>query len=159
MKKLLLLLAALVAITASAQGALGRIPEKVDYRDARIIDVGTMCADVLQWVDQNPETNTVDTVYTVNHYVLWRSDGDIVVPFANFQRALSAIGQESSSSWIKQHISELGHDHVPAGTYFFKSDDNWELLGNLSLRVFIAKKKLCDLPWNGQTPSSMSTTW
>lgn len=105
-------------------------------------------------------SNDITTGWVPQHSILlFHSNSDTVVPFANFERAVSSIGQETSSSWIKQHVSELGHDHVPAGTDFFKSDDNWELIGTLSLRVFIAKKKLCDLHWNGQTPSSMSTTW
>lgn len=78
MKKILLFLAAIVASAAAwAQGVLGPIPEKVDYRDARIIDVSVKCVDVLQWTVPDPETQKVDTVFTANHYILWQSDGDL----------------------------------------------------------------------------------
>ena len=105
-------------------------------------------------------SNDITTGWSPSHSImLFHSTDDTVVPKTNFDKAVYAIGQESSSDWIKQHISQLGHDHVDSGSDFFKGDDDWEILSNYTIRLFTAKKKICDLPWNGQTTSSMPTTW
>lgn len=105
-------------------------------------------------------SNDITTGWVPQHSImLFHSTDDTVVPYDNLKKALSGIALESDSRWIKQHVSSLGHDHVDSGTDFFKSDDNWELLGKLDLRIFTAKHKLCELPWNGQTISSMSNNW
>ena len=91
--------------------------------------------------------------------MLFHSTDDTVVPYENFTRVSTGLSNEGASGWVKTHTSRLGHDHVDSGTDFFKSDDNWELAGELSLRVFIAKDKLTKLHWRGQTTSSMSAYW
>lgn len=48
-KSLLFLMGLLAAMSAWAQGALGPIPEKVDYRDAKILDVG------VKWLERVTE--------------------------------------------------------------------------------------------------------
>lgn len=57
------------------------------------------------------------------------------------------------------HSSKLGHDHVPAETDFFQSDDKMDIAKSLTIRTFVAKKKLCDLPWNGQTLNNIPKSW
>ncbi len=105
-------------------------------------------------------SNDITTGWIPQHTImLFHSNSDTVVPYDNLTKAENSINAEAGSGWISIHKSTLGHDHVDSGTDFFKADDNWELLGKLDLRIFTAKHKLCDLPWNGQTTSSMSNNW
>lgn len=105
-------------------------------------------------------SNDITTGWIPQHTImLFHSNSDTVVPYDNMTKAVGSINAEAGSGWVSTHTSSLGHDHVDSGTDFFKSDDNWELAGKLDLRIFIAKHKLCDLPWNGQTTSSMSNNW
>ena len=100
-------------------------------------------------------SNDMTYGWTPQHAILmFHSTSDTVVPYDNAKKAKNAFGD-----WAVLHTSTLGHDHVPAGTDFFQSDDNMDLVKKLSIRTFIAKKKLCDLPWNGQTTDNIPKSW
>ncbi|MBR1544300.1 MAG: hypothetical protein IJ626_05350 [Muribaculaceae bacterium] len=100
-------------------------------------------------------SNDMTQGWTPQHAILlFHSNSDNVVPYVNSQRATANLGR-----WAVLHTSTLGHDHIDAGTDFFKSDDNWDLLKNLSIRAYIAKKKLCDMNWNGQTTGNIPSSW
>lgn len=58
----------------------------MDYRDARITNVGVVAADIYQWAVEDSVTHEVDTVITAEPYILWESDGDLEVQ-ANARRA------------------------------------------------------------------------
>ena len=60
-----------------AQGNFGNIPKKVDYRDARITDVGAVALDIMAWECEDSITHVKDTLLTTERYVLWESKGDI----------------------------------------------------------------------------------
>lgn len=105
-------------------------------------------------------SNDITTGWVPQHTImLFHSNSDTVVPYDNLTKAVGSINNEAGSGWVSTHTSSLGHDHVDSGTDFFKSDSNWQLLGKLNLRIFTAKYKLCELPWKGQTTSSMSDNW
>ena len=114
-------------------------------------------------------SNDITTGWVPNHKImLFHSTSDTVVPFDNLEKAVNSINQEAGSNsgypswgyhWISTHVSTLGHDHVDSGVDFFKSDDNWDLMGNLNLRIFIAKDKLCSLDWQSQFIYDMPDTW
>lgn len=53
------------------------IPEKVDYRDARVTDVGRRAVSLQLWAEEDPETHVVDTVLKTEDYVIWQSAGNI----------------------------------------------------------------------------------
>ena len=72
----------------------------------------------------------------------------------NAQRAKAKLG-----NWAVLHTSRLGHDHVDAGTDFFKADKTFDVVKNFSIRAYIAKKKLCDMHWNGQTTGNITSSW
>ena len=100
-------------------------------------------------------SNDLTKGWNPSHAILmFHSTDDTVVPYVNATKAKNSLGQ-----WNVLHTSTLGHDHSDSGQDFFKSDDNWELAKKLNLRLFIAKKKLCDLPWSGQTTSNIPQSW
>ena len=100
-------------------------------------------------------SNDMTKGWTPAHAILlFHSTDDTVVPYVNATKAKNSLG-----NWAVLHPSSLGHDHVASGTDFFKSDNNWQLVKKLDLRLFIAKKKVCDLPWSGQTTSSIPQSW
>lgn len=100
-------------------------------------------------------SNDMTEGWTPQHAILlFHSNSDNVVPYANAERAKAKFGK-----WAVLHTSTLGHDHVEAGTDFFQSDNYFELAMNLDIRTYIAKHKLCDLPWNGQTTDNIPTSW
>ncbi|MBR5101890.1 MAG: hypothetical protein IK092_02055, partial [Muribaculaceae bacterium] len=100
-------------------------------------------------------SNDMTEGWTPKHaLLLFHSNSDNVVPYVNAQRAKANL-----KSWAVLHTSQLGHDHVDAGTDFFKADETIDVAKNFSIRAYIAKKKLCDLSWNGQTTSNIPTSW
>lgn len=100
-------------------------------------------------------SNDLTEGWSPQHAILmFHSNSDNVVPYNNAERASANLGK-----WVVLHTSKLGHDHVPAGTDFFQSDDKLDIVKELSIRTFIAKKKICDLPWNGQTTGSIPSSW
>lgn len=100
-------------------------------------------------------SNDMTVGWTPKHaLLLFHSTTDNVVPYVNSQRAKANLG-----SWAVLHSSTLGHDHVDAGVDFFKADKTSDVLKNISIRPYLAKKKLCDLPWNGQTTSNIPSSW
>ncbi len=100
-------------------------------------------------------SNDMTEGWTPQHAILlFHSKSDNVVPYANAQRAKAKFGR-----WAVLHTSNLGHDHVDAGTDFFKADKTTDVIKEISIRAYIAKKKLCDLNWNGQTTSNIPSSW
>ena len=100
-------------------------------------------------------SNDMTEGWTPQHAILlFHSTSDNVVPYVNAQRAKANLG-----AWAVLHTSTLGHDHVDAGTDFFKADATSDVLKEISIRAYIAKKKLCDLHWNGQTTSNIPSSW
>ena len=100
-------------------------------------------------------SNDMTEGWTPQHAILlFHSDVDNVVPYDNAERAKAKYG-----GWAVLHKSSLGHDHVPAGSDFFKADGNIDLMNKLDLRVYTAKHKLCKLQWNGQTTSNIPSAW
>lgn len=100
-------------------------------------------------------SNDMTVGWTPKHaLLLFHSTSDNVVPYVNSQRAKANLG-----SWAVLHSSTLGHDHVDAGTDFFKADKTTDVVKNFSIRAYIAKKKLCDMHWNGQTTSNIPSSW
>ena len=100
-------------------------------------------------------SNDMTYGWTPQHAILlFHSTSDTVVPYDNAEKAKNSFG-----GWAVLHSSKLGHDHVPAGTDFFQSDDKMDIAKSLTIRTFVAKKKLCDLPWNGQTLNNIPKSW
>ena len=100
-------------------------------------------------------SNDMTMGWTPQHAILmFHSTSDNVVPYVNADRAKANLG-----SWVVLHRSTLGHDHVDAGTDFFKADKTTDVLKEISIRAYLAKKKLCELDWNGQTTSNIPTSW
>ncbi len=100
-------------------------------------------------------SNDMTEGWTPQHaLLLFHSTSDNVVPYVNAQRAKAKLG-----SWAVLHSSELGHDHLDAGTDFFKADKTSDVVKNFSIRAYIAKKKLCDMHWNGQTTGNIPSSW
>jgi hypothetical protein len=66
MKKILItMVLAVVAVqTTWAQTGLSSIPKKVNWRDARITDIGVMASDVKVWKMENEQTHQTDTMVT-----------------------------------------------------------------------------------------------
>ena len=100
-------------------------------------------------------SNDMTEGWTPQHAILlFHSNSDNVVPYANAERAKAKFGD-----WAVLHTSKLGHDHVDSGTDFFQSDSYFDLAMSLDLRTFMAKHRLCNLPWNGQTTNNIPTSW
>ena len=100
-------------------------------------------------------SNDMTEGWTPQHAVLlFHSTSDNVVPYVNAQRAKANLG-----GWAVLHTSKLGHDHVDAGVDFFKADKTTDVVRDFSIRPYIAKKTLCELPWSGQTTSNIPQSW
>lgn len=78
-KRLLLIIVSSLTLPTSAwsQSAISDIPKKVDSKDAHIRDIGMVVSNILQWAVEDSVTHKVDTVYSVEPYILWQSNGDI----------------------------------------------------------------------------------
>lgn len=100
-------------------------------------------------------SNDITQGWTPQHAILmFHSNSDNVVPYVNAQRASANLGR-----WAVLHTSRLGHDHVDAGVDFFKADKTTDVLSEISIRPYIAKKKLCDMHWQGQTTGNIPSSW
>lgn len=100
-------------------------------------------------------SNDMTVGWTPQHAILmFHSTSDNVVPYVNAERAKANLGQ-----WVVLHKSTLGHDHVDAGIDFFKADKTTDVVKEFSIRPYLAKKKLCELNWNGQTTNNIPTSW
>lgn len=80
MNKRFLLLFALVLLSSIevwSQTGLGNVPKSVDWRDARITNVGVVASDVMIWQMEDNRSLKSDTVVTSETYILWQSNGDL----------------------------------------------------------------------------------
>lgn len=85
---------------------------------------------------------------------LFHSNADTVVPFDNAQSAKNRLG-----GYVVLHESDLGHDHVPAGTDFFAQDSEIDIVMKDELRIYEAIHTLSELPWDNQQTSSLPSSW
>lgn len=90
-KKFLLFVMLIVACSMHALAGISDIPKTVNYRDARITDVGVVAADIYQWAVVDSITHKVDTVYTAEQYILWESNGDGKVDIADVNMLINVI--------------------------------------------------------------------
>ncbi|MBP5560906.1 MAG: hypothetical protein J6X70_03795, partial [Muribaculaceae bacterium] len=107
MKKITILFMAVVAMLvvapgARAQGTTGQFSATVDARDAHIVDVGTVCIDVLQWAVEDSVTHKIDTIYTAEPYILWQRDGDIEAQAEARRARVLKIGTRRKISTTKR---------------------------------------------------------
>lgn len=99
-------------------------------------------------------SNDMTDGWTPRHTILlFHSNTDKVVPYDNAERAVAKLG-----GWAVLHTAELGHDHGDSGKDFFAGDSNAGIFINDNLRITYAMKTLLDLPYSGQTTSSV-TSW
>ena len=100
-------------------------------------------------------SNDITRGWTPQHAVfLFHSTDDTVVPYVNFEKASNSLGQ-----WVVPRTISIGRDHMDSGEVFFRGIDNDDIKGHLSLHIYMGKKQLCELPYNGQTISDVPTSW
>lgn len=99
-------------------------------------------------------SNDVTDGWKPRHTILlFHSNVDNVVPYANAQRAVAKLGK-----WAVLHTADLEHDHGDSGVDFFAGDGKESVIGNDNLRITLAIKKLIDLPYSGQKEGAV-TEW
>lgn len=100
-------------------------------------------------------SNDMTRGWTPEHAVfLFHSTDDTVVPYVNFTKAQNSFGR-----WVVPRTISIGRDHVPSGEVFFRGIDNDDIIKHFTLHIYMGKKQLCELPYSGQTISSMPSSW
>ncbi len=98
-------------------------------------------------------SNDMTKGWTPEHTVmLFHSDHDTVVPYENAKSA-----QNSFDGWVVLNTSTNGHDHMDSGMDFFKGEES-DVLKNFAIRIYMAKKKLCEQSWKNQQKGCI-TSW
>lgn len=81
-KLIILFCFALFALTAEAQGT-NTYPKKVNWRDARVTNVGVYMSDVEIKVTENNRTHKMDTTVIDNSRIVWKSEGADIMNIEN----------------------------------------------------------------------------
>jgi len=98
-------------------------------------------------------SNDLTQGWTPQHTILlYHSDADPVVPYENAKSAENRL-----DGWTVLLTSSENLDHVPAGIDFFQGEKS-NIIENFGIRVYVAKKQLCELPWKNQKKGSI-TSW